>query len=87
MTLGALESCMFSFQLEPAVLMRLPGEQRRFKAGLVVTGGTFRARRALGELPLVNILMAVFAMFMRYGTMEITILVALRAGCLRMLSE
>jgi len=64
--------------------MRFPREQRRLEAGVVVTGGAFRARDPLCELAFVNVLVAIFTMFVRHRPAKIAVFVTLRAHCLIM---
>jgi hypothetical protein len=56
------------------------GEQRWLELRFVVTGVAIGTRRACGELILVNVLVAIFAKFVRDGPLKIAIFVALRAG-------
>jgi hypothetical protein len=85
-TFHAVDRDMLTLQLEGAVLMLFLREQRRFETRLRVTSRAVVSGGAPGELPLVYVLVAIAAAFVRDRLPEVGALVALLAVHLGMLA-
>ena len=76
MALSALHGRVLAFQWEKALLMLFAGVQRRLEAGFGVARGAIAPRRPARELAFVHVLMAIGALFVRDGLLEIGVLMA-----------
>jgi hypothetical protein len=85
-TLIAFQLEMFGFELECALLVSLPREQGRLEAHFVVAGAAVCPCSAACKLAAMNVFVAIAAESVLDWSVEIVVLVALRAGAFGMLS-